>query len=195
MFLKTRWLPNNSISSSTFMPGSKTRTEIYLLLSKWIRLSLSVTADTDHSPVEEPGDQHYGMPSGHQPLSRHLAPSASFTTPSNTTRKTQGACLTNRGLRKVGDIFKVSQQLGSQTSTWTQICLDSKVPALAPMSHHFSWKKQKWDMGQWATNTILSTYCMPSPVLTSSDLIPTWSLCLSGKETIALTKSNLPRTA
>lgn len=117
MFLKTRWLPNNSISSSTFMPGSKTRTEIYLLLSKWIRLSLSVTADTDHSPVEEPGDQHYGMPSGHQPLSRHLAPSASFTTPSNTTRKTQGACLTNRGLRKVGDIFKVSQQLGSQTST------------------------------------------------------------------------------
>ena len=53
MFPKTRRFSNNSTSSSAFMPDSKMRTEIYLLLSKWIHLSLSVTVAIDHSPVEK----------------------------------------------------------------------------------------------------------------------------------------------
>lgn len=98
-----------------------------------------------------------------------------------------------RGTQKDSWLTQGLTAICSQRSTWTQICPDSKVHALATMSHCFSWKKPKWDMGQWANQVpFLSTYAMPGPVLhilqTSSGLILIRTFCFTVKETTATHK-------
>lgn len=154
MFLKTRWFSNTSSSSITLCQVQKQNKDRKLPLIKQMD-PCPFISHCDHRSLtsrEEETGPHCGTPTGHQPLSGHIAPSASFATPTNATRKAWVACPTSRRLRKIGDLLQMSQQFGRWISTWTQTCPDSKAHALATTSHHFSRKKQKWDMGQRATS-------------------------------------------